>query len=273
MTSTMTARQLGFTPFANASPVELRNNWTEDDVQAVINAAYRQVFGNEHLMSSERVVSAESLLRRGNITVREFIRALAQSETYRNKFFYTTPQVRLIELNCKHLLGRAPVDEAEIAEHVNRYTDQGYEQDINSYIDSEEYCDCFGDNTVPYYRGFDTQRGQTTLGFTRMFELYKGYANSDRSQGKNKGAALTNGLAKNLANRISGPAFGKSLAGTFSDDQHSVYRVQVMQAARSTRKPQVRRSMAEYLVTYDQLSPTLQRLNQRGYQIMGITPA
>lgn len=272
MTSTMTARQLGFAPFADSSPVELRGNWSEDDVQAVIHAAYRQVFGNEHLMSSERVVSAESLLRRGEITVREFIRALAQSETYRRKFFYSTPQVRLIELNYKHLLGRAPTNEAEITEHVNRYTDEGYEQDINSYIDSEEYLDTFGDNIVPYYRGFDTQRGQTTLGFTRMFELYKGYANSDRSQGKNKGAVLTTGLAKNLAAPISGPTFGKGLAGTFAEDEHSLYRIRVMQSDRG-RTPQVRRGLGEYLVTYAQLSPTLQRLNKRGCRIMTITPA
>jgi len=127
MTSTMAATQLGFEPFAVTSPVELRANWSEGDVQAVITTAYRQVFGNDHLMQSERLTSAESLLRQGNINVRDFIRALAQSELYRKKFFYSTPQVRFIELNYKHLLGRAPYDESEITEHVNLYIEQGYE--------------------------------------------------------------------------------------------------------------------------------------------------
>ncbi|MEG3859974.1 hypothetical protein [Microcoleus sp. herbarium12] len=31
-------------------PVELRSNATEDDLQLVIRAAYRQVLGNVHLM-------------------------------------------------------------------------------------------------------------------------------------------------------------------------------------------------------------------------------
>jgi phycocyanin-associated rod linker protein len=114
MTSSMAASQLGFEPFAGNSPVELRSHRSEDDVRAVIWAAYRQVFGNDHIMENERLTSAESLLRRGDITVRDFVRALAQSELYKQKFFYSTPQVRFIELNFKHLLGRAPANEAEI---------------------------------------------------------------------------------------------------------------------------------------------------------------
>lgn len=87
MTSS-TARQLGIEPFVGTAPTELRTHWTEGDLQAVIHAAYRQVFGNDHLMQSERLTSAESLLRQGDITVRDFVRILAQSELYRQKFFY-----------------------------------------------------------------------------------------------------------------------------------------------------------------------------------------
>ncbi|MEB3294649.1 MAG: phycobilisome rod-core linker polypeptide, partial [Synechococcales bacterium] len=86
MTSAMTARQLGIEPFASTAPVELRIHASDGDKQAVILAAYRQVFGNEHLMAAERLTSAESLLKQGNLSVREFIRALAMSELYRSKF-------------------------------------------------------------------------------------------------------------------------------------------------------------------------------------------
>ena len=54
--------------------VKLRSNATEDYLQVVIRAAYRQVLGNAHLMESQRLTSAESLLRNGDITVRDFIR-------------------------------------------------------------------------------------------------------------------------------------------------------------------------------------------------------
>ena len=272
MTSSTAARQLGFEPFAVTTPVELRTNWSEGDVQAVIVAAYRQVFGNEHLMQSERLTSAESLLRQGNLTVREFIRTLAQSELYRQKFFYSTPQVRLIELNYKHLLGRAPYDESEITEHVNLYVEKGYEAEINSYLDSLEYQENFGEAIVPFYRGFETQRHQKTVGFTRMFQLYQGYANSDRAQGKNKSAWLTEDLAHNVANPIRTPHFGQGLAGTTSGDRGQLYRIRVVQAA-SRQTTQIRRSTGEYLVSYDQLSPTLQRLNQRGSRVVSISPA
>jgi phycocyanin-associated rod linker protein len=272
MTSTTAARQLGVEPFIDTPPVELRANWSEADVQTVINAAYRQVFGNDHVMESERLTSAESLLRRGSISVRDFIRALAQSELYRNKFFYSTPQVRFIELNYKHLLGRAPYDEAEIAAHVDLYMQKGYEAEIDSYIDSIEYQENFGESIVPHYRGFETQRGQKTVGFNRMFQLYRGYANSDRSQGKNKTGCLTQELAANLATPVRTPGFGKGLASTNRGERGQLYRVRFTQA-NSGRTPQVRRSTNEYLVTYEQLSPTLQRLNQRGGRVVNISPA
>lgn len=266
------ARQLGIEPYVGTAPTELRTNWTEGDVQAVIHAAYRQVFGNDHLMQSERLTSAESLLRQGNITVREFVRFLAQSELYRQKFFYSTPQVRFIELNYKHLLGRAPYDESEIAYHVDLYVQQGYEAEVNSYLDSLEYQTNFGEAIVPYCRGFATQQGQKTVGFSRMFQLYRGYANSDRAQGKNKSAWLTQDLARNLATPVQTASFGRSLTGVAGGDRGQMYRVRITQANRG-RTPQVRRSTSEYLVTYDQLSPTLQRLNQRGSRVVSISPA
>lgn len=85
-------------------------------------------------------------------------------------------------MNYKHFLGRAPYDESEIAYHVDLYNSQGYEADINSYIDSVEYQQSFGDSIVPYYRGFQTVVGQKTVGFPHFFQLYRGYANSDKPE-------------------------------------------------------------------------------------------
>ncbi len=271
MTSSMAARQLGFEPFAGNSPVELRTK-SEDNVRAVIWAAYRQVFGNDHIFENDRLTSAESLLKDGAMTVRDFVRTLAQSELYKQKFFYSTPQVRFIELTFKHLLGRAPANEAEITEHVNRFVDRGYAAEIDSYIDSTEYQNSFGDAIVPYHLGFATQRGQTTVGFSRMFQLYQGYANSDRAQGNNKGAALTTELAQNSSSTIRTPNLGRGLAGNAKGDREQMFRIKIVQANRS-RTTQVRRSSSECLVTYEQLNSTLQRLNQRGSRVMSIDRA
>lgn len=272
MTSAASAIPLGFEPFAQVTPTELRPNSTEADVQTVIWAAYRQLFGHDHIMRSERLTSAESLLKQGHINVRDFVRALALSNLYKQKFFSDNPQVRFIELNFKHLLGRAPYDQTEISQHVNLYSQQGYEAEINSYLSSDEYRDNFGEQVVPYYRGFATQRNQKTVGFIRMFQLYRGYASSDRARANNKKGCLTTELGCNTATPVRTPGFGKELQGTTGGKREKLYRIRVAQSA-SQQRPQIRQSMQEYLVTYEQLSSTLQRLNQRGSRIVNIMSA
>ncbi|MEM8804956.1 MAG: phycobilisome linker polypeptide [Cyanobacteria bacterium P01_G01_bin.38] len=272
MTSAMSARLLGFEPFAQTSPTELRANSSEADIQSTLWAAYRQVFGNDHVMKSERLTSVESLFKQGHIGVRDLVRALALSDLYKQKFFYSTPQVRFIELNFKHLLGRAPYDETEITDHVNLYIQQGYEAEINSYLDSSEYQENFGEQVVPYYRGFATQPGQKTVGFARMFQLYRGAASSDRARVNHKKGSLTTELARNSASPVRAAVLSKELLGATGGQREQLYRIRVSQAA-SGRTPQIRRGIQEYLVTYEQLSPTLQRLNQRGNRIVNITSA
>ena len=142
--------------------VELRQNWTEDDLQKVFRAAYEQVFGRQGVYASQRFASAESLLRNGKTTVRQFVRTLAKSEFYRECFFHNNSQGRFIELNYKHLLGRAPYDQSEIANHVDLYASKGLDAEIDSYIDSPEYDAAFGDWVVPFHRGFQSQLGQKT---------------------------------------------------------------------------------------------------------------
>jgi phycocyanin-associated rod linker protein len=263
------AGRLGIKPFEEADVVELRPHWSEADAQAVIRAAYRQVLGNDHLMKSERLVGAESLLVQGKSTVRDFVRAIALSELYRQKFFYSNFHTRVIELNYKHLLGRAPYDETEISYHLDIYNSQGYESEINSYIDSLEYQQSFGDNVVPYYRDLETRRpGQRTVGFSRILQLYRGYAHSDRAQ--EKGAKLTWEVARNLASPI--PSSSGALAGATGGDRGDVYRVRYLQAA-SANSAVVRTGTAETVVPYDQLTSKLQQLSRAGRRVLSVTPA
>src|SRR4028119_269910 len=91
------AGRLGLSAFDNSTKIELRPDATEDDLQAVLRSAYRQVFGNDYVMQSERLTYPESQLRQGNINVRDFVRALAKSELYKSKFFYSNSNTRFIE--------------------------------------------------------------------------------------------------------------------------------------------------------------------------------
>lgn len=274
MASLSAAERLGYAAFAESPRIELRPNWTEEELQVVIRAAYRQVLGNDYLMASERLTSPESLLRQGKITVRDFVRAIAQSELYREKFFYNSQQIRFIELNYKHLLGRAPYDESEIAYHTDLYDQQGYTAEINSYIDSPEYVENFGDSVVPYYRGFETQRNQKTVGFNRIFQLYRGYANSDRAQYGTSRARLTREVAQNTASPIQTSTYGQALVGTTTGQSRAQsYRVRVVQGGSAQRMPRVRLGVNEFVVPYNQLSEKLQQLNKMGAKVTSITPA
>ena len=286
MAITVAASRLGVSAFSDIQPIELRPNWSQEDAQIAIKGVYRQVFGNDYIMASERLTEAESLLCNRSITVRDFVRALAKSELYKSKFLYNSFQTRVIELNIKHFLGRAPYDESEVIEHLDRYQNEGFEADIDSYIDSDEYDENFGDNIVPYYRGFSTQPQQKTVGFTRMFQLYRGYANSDRAQIGGKVSRLAKELALNSASAVVGPSGssegwayrasskGITPARTFRSSIKSgrIYRIEVS-GMNLPRYPKVRRVSKALLVPYDQLSKTLQKINKMGGKVASITLA
>ena len=172
----------GFNPEIRKASVavELIPGASGDDVTGVIYAAYRQVFGNAHIMESERVVAAESQLRSGNISVREFVRSLAKSELYRSRFVDGCSRYRSMELNFKHLLGRAPASFEEMKIHSRILDEQGFEADIDFFLDSDEYQSVFGENVVPYYQGYSTQTGRRLLGFTNTLDLVPSLSGSDR---------------------------------------------------------------------------------------------
>lgn len=87
--------------------------------------------------------------------VRQFVRAVAKSNTYRSRFFEPVSQYRFIELAFKHLLGSAPVSKAEYAVAMAKYHQEGYDACIDWFIDSADYETDFGDFIVPYgiYKG------------------------------------------------------------------------------------------------------------------------
>lgn len=290
MAITAEATRLGTTAFADQSPVELRPSWTLSDAQSVIYAVYRQLLGNDYLMQSERLTELESRLVNGTLSVRDFVRAVAKSDLYKTRFLYPHFQTRVIELNFKHLLGRAPYDEAEVIDHLDRYQNEGFDADIDSYIDTAEYETHFGDNIVPYYRGFSTQPGQKMAGFTRMFSLYRGYANSDRAQIAGSTSRLASQLAQGNTSAIVPPssvdnngwAYQAAKQGTVinrvfgrptpTTARGNLYRIEIA-GMLFPGYPSIRRSNRVLVVPYEALSKTLQKINKTGGRVASITRA
>ena len=288
--SLLTDERLGISATVG-NKVELRRSWTEDDLQKLFRAAYEHVFGRERVYTSGVFTSAEALLRNGKITVRQFVEILAKSEFYKERFFYNKSQVRFIELNYKHLLGRAPYDQSEIAYHVDLYASKGYDAEIDSYIYSPEYDSAFGNDVVPYYRGFQSVPGMKTVGFNRLFSVYRGHGNSDNAQSGSRDSRLRTQLSMNLPNSIIPPSSpGRRLgtlaaAGTQTNSisfyprktnvklilDDVVYLVEAIVGGVGT-KVAVRRSKQVYTVPYDQLSSKFQEIHKRGGKIVSVLP-
>lgn len=163
-------------------------NSSETERAEAIAVIYRQVFANAYIMEEERaeVAIAESQFKLGALSVREFVRCLAKSNAYRTRFFEGASNYRFIEMNFMHLLGRAPDGFADMRAHNATLQNEGYDAEIDLYLDSEEYDTVFGEDTVPFLRF----RGAYTPcdSFNKQCALKGGWANSDKAMG---GAALS----------------------------------------------------------------------------------
>jgi len=225
----------------------------------VIRAANRQVFGNAHLMETERVISAESMYCNGSLTVQGLVTALALSDTYRSLFLDANGPYRFVELNFKHLMGRAPRNQAEISEHVQRLANEGYEAEITSYTNSQEYFRVFGCDTVPYCRTNQTIVGESNSTYVRTLNLEAGFASFD---GGSK-SQLLNNLATGTT-----PSLNQRKPKGGSDRNARTY--QILWCSAGVAK-NLRRSMQKSIIPYSSLSSTIQSLQVRGARILSIT--
>jgi t-SNARE complex subunit (syntaxin) len=197
--------KLGVNEFDEEGIVRFWQGSSEAEVEVLIRAVYRQVLGNAHVMESERLTVLESQLKQGEVSVREFVRQVAKSDLYRSRFFENCPRYRAIELNFKHLLGRAPESYEETTHHSQLLDTAGYDLEIDSYIDSEEYLDAFGEDIVPYYRGYKTQTGKKMVGFTHLFQLLRGASSSDKDGKSGNRSRLNRSLLTNTPSKIVPP--------------------------------------------------------------------
>ena len=133
---------------------KLENNDDKTEVQTVIRAAYRQIFERdvEPYIAQNEFTALESRLGNGEITVKEFVEGLGNSNLYIKEFYTPYPNTKVIELGTKHFLGRAPKNQAEIREYNVILASQGLRGFITAMVNSAEYAEVFDEYTVPYRR-------------------------------------------------------------------------------------------------------------------------
>jgi phycobilisome core-membrane linker protein len=120
----------------------------------VIKAAYRQIFERDITRAYSLSVSdLESKVKNGEISMKEFVRRLAKSPLYRKNFFQPYINSRALELAFRHILGRGPSSREEVQKYFSIVSTKGLNGLIDALVDSNEYADYFGEETVPYLRG------------------------------------------------------------------------------------------------------------------------
>jgi phycoerythrin-associated linker protein len=280
------ASRLGVSLFEETDPVELLPSRSAEEAETVIRAAYRQVFGNAYVMESERLTVPESQLKRGEISVREFVRQAGKSDYYRSRFF-DCPRYRSFELGFKHFLGRAPNNYDEM-KACSAVLDAGTFDDLIDYfVDSDEYQNTFGEDIIPYIRGYKTEACQNMVGFTHTFKLVRGAASSDfKGSLAGKKPCLNALVIQGFSTAVVPPSGGSSGwsfqepaggartrlgVGAGTDDK--VYRIEVTGYRANTvnRVSKFRRSNKVYLVPFDRLSQEYQRIHAQGGVIASIT--
>lgn len=244
------------------STLELCQVFTVDDVQTVIRAVYKQVLGNPHVMESERLATAESQLSDRSLSVREFVRAVGKSEFYRSRYFEKCAPYRFVELNFMHFLGRPPQSQAEISEHIVRCIVEGYDAEIDSYLDSDEYQSTFGENTVPSNRGAMTEVGQSQVTYNRMFTLDRGPSQISSAV---QASQLVYAVATNSSNKIAAPSVNLGGSGEANKKKFKI----VVQGSKFDSPRRI--SATTYLVAGDNMTAQIQRINRTSGKIVSIT--
>ncbi len=279
------ASPLGIARFDETPPVELLSGRSNDEAEIVIQAVYRQVLGNAYVMESERLSVPESKLKSGELSVREFVRQVAKSSLYQTRFFESCPRYRYLELTFRHLLGRAPRDLEEMRGHSTTLDTQGFEADIDSFIDSDEYQSTFGESTVPFLRGYKTEAYEKSVQFTHFFQLVRG-ASSSSLKGNLAGKkprlnslVIQEKAAAVISPASAGAAFQASAMsaptrlGVGAGEDGKIYRIEVTayRANVVNRVSKFRRSNQVYMVPYSQLSETYQRIHREGGIIASVS--
>ena len=287
------ASLLGVERFSEESeaPLELLPGDEDAKKEQIIRTVYKQVLGNAYVMESERQVVAESQFKLGEISVRELVRRIAKSDLYRSRFFETCARYRYIELTFRHLMGRAPVDFQEMRDHSERLDAKGYDADIDSFLDCDDYQNAFGEWIVPYQRGWKTESCTTLQEFTWSFQLLRGNSSSSLKgdlagiSSKLGGAAYQNrplAVVPPSSSETSGWSFRPSRnlqdaptrLGVGAGEEGMTYRVEVTgYSANNVRRiSRYVRSNRVYYVPFNKLSEQFIRIHREGGKIASITP-
>jgi phycobilisome rod-core linker protein len=142
---------------------------SNSDTDAVVYAAYRQIFNEQQILEANRLKKQESQLKNGTITVRDFVQALLLSDSFRQYNYDVNSNYRFVEMCFQRVLGRNVYSQEEKMSWSILLATKGLIGFVDALLNSEEYLQTFGEDTVPYQRRrMLPQRIDGELPFARM---------------------------------------------------------------------------------------------------------
>ena len=139
------------------------------ELDVLVMAAYRQIFNEQQMLKSFRQSFLESQLKAGQITVKDFIRGLVLSDSFRRLVYESNNNYRFVEICVQRVLGRNVYGDREKLAWSIVLGQQGLNAFIDALLDSEEYLSNFGETTVPYQRRrILPQRATGEISFAHM---------------------------------------------------------------------------------------------------------
>jgi phycobilisome rod-core linker protein len=139
------------------------------EVDELIKAAYRQVFNEQQLITRNRQNLLESQLRSNQITVKDFIKGLLLSDSFRRRNYETNNNYRFVQMCVQRILGREIYSDREKLAWSTVLATKGLQGFVQALLEGEEYNSNFGEDRVPYQRRrILPQRVKGELPFARM---------------------------------------------------------------------------------------------------------
>jgi phycoerythrin-associated linker protein len=167
-----------------------------------------------------------------------------------------------------------------LIEHFTILLEQGFDAEIDSYIDSAEYQDRFGEEVVPFLHGFNYNAGQQGLQFSYMLQLTRGVGASVRgdllkTQSRLNPAVHAEQPMAVVSPNAKGAVFrkvtsdGVTRQGVGSGEEGRTFRVEIT-GYNNYRLH--KRSNRVRFIPFNKLLQTQQQILREGGRIASITP-
>lgn len=125
---------------------------SSSEIDSLIRSAYRQIFNEQQMLKANQQKELESQLRNGQISVRDFIRGLLLSDSFRRRNYDVSNNYRFAQMCVQRVLGRDVYSEREKISWSIVIATKGITGFVDELLGSDEYLANFGVDTVPFQR-------------------------------------------------------------------------------------------------------------------------